>query len=204
LKGTLSENTLNLSTGEVRTIHVFGPHIQRIEIKGQPLQEYEKIKISNEEAEAIKQAEEIFGKLKGDLKIHPSPDGRHFLINYSPYPGRLVLINIATKSERTIEMECSYPAWAKDSKKISFITRDPFGTLGVLTICDLEGNKTKKILVPKKENEECFNPSWRGDSRKIVYVTGPVAGPGETWLHILDLETGKFSKLIQGYSPDWY
>lgn len=205
LKGALSENILNLSTGEVRTLHTFGPRIQRIQIKGQPLKEHENVETLKEEIEkAIKQAEDILGKFKGDLKVYPSPDGRYFLINHSPYPGKLILINIETKSETTLEIEGSDPAWDKDGKKIAFMTRHPYGTLGILVIYDLNEKKYDKIVLPRTETQECGHPSWSRDSRKIVYVTGPVGGHGEVWLYILDIETRKFLKLIQGYNPDWY
>lgn len=206
LKGTLSENVLNLLTGEVRTLHAFGPSVEKLEIEGRPMEEYKGVKILKKEMEkSQEEAEDILGRLKGDLKIYPSPDGKNFLVNYSPYPGKMVLINIENKSETTLEMEGGGPSWAKDGKKIAFMTRDPSGgPLGILAIYDVNVNRYEKISIPKGENEECFHPSWSEDSKKIVYVCGPVAGPGEGWLYILDLKTKRFRKLIQGSTPDWY
>lgn len=202
IKGNLLESMVYLGTGEIRILNETG---KVREIKVLPLEELKKknnveLKKTAEEAEVA--TKELLNNVNRAFKIYPSPDGKHQLVYYRHPSRRLSIIDTKTKIQKELGVTGDDPAWSKDSKKIAlFIEPIPSGTLAIY---ELDKGKYEKIEVSTDTNEECYNPSWSRDSKKIVYACGPVAGPGDSWLYILDLEAKKSEKLIQGSSPDWY
>ena len=71
-------------------------------------------------------------------------------------------------------------------------------------IYNVNNKQSEKISIHGGENEFCGNPSWSKNAHKIVYYCGPETGPGESWLYMLDVRTGKSIKLIKGQEPDWF
>jgi len=135
------------------------------------------------------------------FQTYLSPDGKYKIAHYTS--GKVVLIDEKTKAENNLEYG-GKPAWNKDSEKLAYFLGGN-SPRNILSIFDLNKNQyVEKIKVSSTNYEECCSPSWSKDSKQMVYTCGPVAGPGEVWLYILDLRTRKFTKLLQGGNPDWY
>lgn len=178
IRANLQENSVTLETGKVKTLFSTGNLMANFNDGG------------------------ALGLTKAYEKLYtiiPAPDNQYRILYYAhERDNPLVLLNTKTNT-KTILKKTGEPAWSKDSQQIAY-----FSDWSTLVIYNVNNKQSEKISIHGGENEFCGNPSWSKNAHKIVYYCGPETGPGESWLYILDVRTGKSIKLIKGQEPDWF
>lgn len=179
ISGNLQENEVTLATGKVKTIFSTGNLMDSFGKGGGAglMNAYEKL-----------------------YKTIPAPDDRYKLLYYAhARDNSMVLINNKTNA-KTIIKKTGEPAWSKDSRQIAYFSN----LWSTLVFYHLDNKHSEKIAIQSVANEYCGTPSWSEHARKIVYYCGPETGPGQSWIYLLDVRTGKSIKLIEGLTPDWH
>lgn len=219
VKGSIQENILDLTTERKQTVAgIEGiPDVKAINIddfmKEFQTKSGKEQKQTAKEWEAKKKGiQEWFERARGMFEVYPSPDEKYKLLRYD-INSRLVLLDFVNGAQKELSSDAGLPAWSKDSKKIAYVEGwEPDYTN--FTIYNIGKDKSDKLKIknPDKGNRyRCGGKlTWSKDSRYIMYSCGieisddPAEPEEPDWLYILDLETMKSEKLIQGSSPDWY
>ena len=176
--GNIQENAVTLATGQVKPIFSTGSLIASFNKGGASnlMNAYEKL-----------------------YKIIPAPDNKYKILYYThARDNSTILINIKTNT-KTILKKTGEPAWSKDSRQIAY-----FSDWRTLDLYNVINKHTQMISIHGSENEFCGGPSWSEDAQKIVYYCGPEAGPGDSWLYMLNVRSRKSVRLIKGQEPDWH
>lgn len=146
---------------------------------------------------------------KVKFTILHSYDGKCMLFKYRN-EGDIDLVDIFNGMQirlKTNYPNTGHPAWSKDSKKIAYVNGYLENDINFV-IYEVEKDTYQEIKVSKEPGMGCGGElSWSPDSKKIVYSCGvpyDESGEGKSWLYILDLETKKSMKFIEGSSPDWH
>lgn len=153
--------------------------------------------------------------------ILQSPDGR-YLAFYKF--GKVSLLDASSGTSTTFDYMGGKPSWSKDGNKLAFSTVKDNGKTfkNLIVIYDVRDRKFREITVEweeimkeiQSEGKE-LSPgayficgghiSWSPGSDKIVVPCGDVDDDdANDWLYILDVQTGKMTKLLRGNMPDWH
>lgn len=181
IKGNIQENSIELITGEIKTIIGTGG-VGETKMK------------------------ERLEKMRRIFQVFQSPNGRYQVLFYKYEPERKIeFIDMDTDSKKELKTtNPGQPSWSKDSRRIAYVTG--YIPNQVLAIFNVEENKFYEIKLPSGPETGCGGElSWNRNSSRIVYSCGtPYSEKEDSRLYILDLETKKSSMLIKGSSPDWH
>jgi hypothetical protein len=209
MPGVKQVNLLDLTTCRVEGINGNKATPKLMDCNKNPIRKLE-IDFNNRHKDyekKLKELREISRQRIGLFEIYPSPNDKYMIL-YFRKTGRLELCDAKGTTIKDFNAnQAGRPAWAKDSKKIAY-SADSTGSSPepVLVIYDLEKSHYEEIKFGMGPDIGCGGEmSWDRDSKHIVYSCGrPFSEEDDSWLYILDLQTKKSEKLIQGNSPDWY
>lgn len=151
------------------------------------------------------------------VKTILSPDRKYKLVNlhYSDKSFATVLIENTTDKLTELHSPLGYPGWSKNSKMIANYSASasdetfPVIFTDELIIYDAKSGKVVKRLINLRDyfGEEgqvwCHGTTWSPDSKYIAYECASYTGSPGGWIYIVDLESGKPIKLVEGNSPVW-
>lgn len=183
---------------------------------------HETMVVNPETGKIEKRETELIDYLKTSKKIISvktilSPDRKYKLakLQYKDSTST-VLIEIASNKVTELKSPPPYLGWSKDCKKIGGYYASasdetfPVTFTDELVIYDVKSGKVVKRLKDLRNyfGEErqvwCHGTTWSPDSKYIAYECGFYSGEPGGWIYIVNLETGKPIKLIQGSNPDWH
>jgi Tol biopolymer transport system component len=154
--------------------------------------------------EKLKVLREIARQRIGLFEIYPSPNDKYMILYFTKTRTLELCDAKGTIIKDFKSVQAGRPAWAKDSKKIAYCA-DSASSSPAFVIYDLEKSHYEEIKLGMGPDIACGELSWNRDSKHIVYSCGrPFSEEDDSWLYILDLQTKKSEKLIQGNSPDWF
>jgi Tol biopolymer transport system component len=154
--------------------------------------------------------------------ILQSPDGG-YLATYNL--SKTSLLDTSSSTSMTFDYRGGKPSWSKDGNKLAFSTviGNGMNFNNLIVIYNVQDRKFEEVTIEIErimreiENEgKKFAPdayficggniSWSPDSDKIVVPCRDVDDMDDpnAWLYILDVQTGKMTKLLRGNMPDWH
>lgn len=158
---------------------------------------------ANSEVYLIDSSGEIIRRLTRNRAIDCSPtwapNGREiaFVSDRSGSPQIYVMDQFGGNARR-LTMSGSYntsPAWSPYGDMIAYASRD--GWLYRLKLITPDGSAEENVFDDYLSYED---PSWAPNGRHLAVT---VRYGGKPWIVIVDVDTGKKRRLVQGESPSW-
>jgi Tol biopolymer transport system component len=203
IQGFIQENVIDLQICRLDGITGIRATPKLVGCEDNTVKGVEKDREVKDYEKKLKVLRELAAQKIGFFDIHSSADGK-YLILYFKKTGKIELCDATGNTIKELKgNHPGRPVWTKDSRKIAY--SDGYPPEQKLVIYDIEKDKYDEIKFGMGPDVGCGGElSWSKDSKYIVYSCGtPFSEKDDSWLYILDLQTKKSVKLIQGNSPDW-